>query len=67
MNMRNTTRLKIILAQKGMTQKELAEIAGVEVYQISNICSGKKTNIMLETAKRICFALDVTLDEAFGD
>ena len=62
-----TTRLRVVLAQKGISQKDLAEMSGVEIYQISLLCSGKKTNIMLDTAKRIATALDVSLDEAFGD
>lgn len=61
------TRLRIILAHKGITQRELAEMTGMETYQISQICSGKKTNIMLDNAKKIAYSLGVTLDEAFGD
>ena len=61
------TRLRVLLAKKGITQKQLAEMSGLETYQVSQVCSGKKTNIMLDTAKRIAYSLDVTLDEAFGD
>ncbi|HWY13072.1 MAG TPA: helix-turn-helix transcriptional regulator [Bacteroidia bacterium] len=61
------TKLKKILLEKRMMQKDLAKLANVEVYQISQIASGKKTNIMLDTAKRICNALNKTLDEVFGD
>lgn len=60
-------RLKVVLAQKGMQQKELAEMAGMENYQISQLCTEKKPNITLGTAKRIADALGVTLDEVFGD
>jgi DNA-binding Xre family transcriptional regulator len=60
-------RLKVVLAQKGIQQKELAEIAGMENYQISQLCKEKKPNITLGTAKRIADALGVTLDEVFGD
>lgn len=61
------TRLRLILAQKGIMQKDLAIMANVEKYQISQLCSGLKSNVMLDTAKRIAKALNVTLDEAFGD
>jgi transcriptional regulator with XRE-family HTH domain len=61
------TRLKVILAQKGYTQNDLSVLSGVQRYKISEIVSGKKTNIHLDTAKKIALALDVTLDEAFGD
>lgn len=60
-------RLKVVLAQKGIQQKELAEMAGMENYQISQLCKEKKPNITLGTAKRIADTLGVTLDEIFGD
>ena len=66
-NLNRNTRLKILLAQRGMTQKDLAEIAGIEVYQVSLLCTGKQKNLMLDTAKKIAYALGVTIDEAFGD
>jgi transcriptional regulator with XRE-family HTH domain len=62
-----TTKLKMLLLQRGYTQNDLAALTGIQRYQISQMCSGKKTNIYLDTAKRIALALDVTLDEAFGD
>lgn len=61
------TKLKMILSQRNIKQKELAQGAEVEDYQISQICSGKKTNIMLSTAKRIVRFIGCTLDDAFGD
>ena len=57
----------MLLTQRGYTQNDLASLTGIQRYQISQMCSGKKTNIYLDTAKRIALALDVTLDEAFGD
>jgi transcriptional regulator with XRE-family HTH domain len=62
-----TTRLKVILAKKGYTQADLASLTGIQRYQISQICSGRRTNIYLDTARKIASALEVTLDEAFGD
>jgi len=61
------TKLEFIIMKRGIMQKDLAVMADVEKYQISQICSGQKKNIMLDTAKKICKALNVTLDEAFGD
>ncbi|MSW60247.1 MAG: helix-turn-helix domain-containing protein [Actinobacteria bacterium] len=66
-NYKKATRLRVILAQKGISQKDLAGMTGLEVYQVSNLCTGKKPNPMLDTAKKICYSLGVTLDEAFGD
>lgn len=64
---KKVTRLKVLLAKRGYTQGDLAQLSGVQRYMISQICSGKKTNIYLDTAKKICLALDCTLDDAFGD
>jgi len=62
-----SSRLKVLLAKKGYTQSDLSSLTGIQRYQISQICSGKRKNIYLDTAKKIALALDVTLDEAFGD
>lgn len=57
----------IILRTKKISQKELAQASGLEAYQISNIITGKYKDLLMSTAKKICNALGVTLDEAFGD
>jgi transcriptional regulator with XRE-family HTH domain len=61
------TNLMLILRGKKITQKKLAEMADMEVYQISKIATGMQKDLLMSTAKRICNALNVTLDEAFGD
>jgi DNA-binding Xre family transcriptional regulator len=61
------TRLKKILIEKKMTQKELSRISDVAEYKISQLASGTISNIYLTTAKKICEVLGVTLDDAFGD
>jgi DNA-binding Xre family transcriptional regulator len=61
------TRLKKILIERKMTQKELSQISDVAEYKISQLASGTISNIYLTTAKRICEVLQVTLDDAFGD
>ena len=62
-----TTRLKKVLRDKNMTQKELSEKSDVAQYKISMLCSGKATDILFSTAIRICEVLNCTLDQAFGD
>ena len=47
------TRLKIILYEKRMSQKELAKLSDVEEYKISLLCKGKAKDLCLSTAKRI--------------
>lgn len=61
------TRLKKMLNDKNMTQKQLAEKSDIGEYKISLLCSGKVNNLHLSTAKKICDVLDCTLDDAFGD
>jgi transcriptional regulator with XRE-family HTH domain len=61
------TKLRLYLREHKITQTKLAELADMEIYQISNIASGKQKDILLSTAKRICNALGTTLDEVFGD
>jgi DNA-binding Xre family transcriptional regulator len=62
-----TSRLKKILQTKGMTQKELSKLSLIPEYKISLLCQGKSKNLQLSTAKKICDAIDCSLDEAFGD
>jgi DNA-binding Xre family transcriptional regulator len=61
------TRLKKLLYDKRMTQKDLSKISEVAEYKISQLCAGKGKNVYLSTAKKICVALNCTLDDAFGD
>jgi DNA-binding Xre family transcriptional regulator len=61
------TRLKKVLNDIKMTQKDLAIKSDIGEYKISLLCSGKATNIHLATAKKICDVLNCTLDQAFGD
>lgn len=61
------TNLRVFLREHKITQTELAQMAGLQIYQVSNIVSGKQKDILMSTAKKICNALSLTLDEAFGD
>lgn len=61
------TRLKKVLNDKKITQKELAKISEVAEYKISQLCAGKSKDLFMSTARRICTALECSLDDAFGD
>ena len=61
------TRLKKVLIEKRMTQKELSKLSDVAEYKISQLCMGKSKDLFLSTAKRICEVLNCSLDDAFGD
>ena len=52
---------------KGINQKDLSKMSDVPEYKISQLCSGKVTNMYLITAKKICEVLECSLDDAFGD
>jgi DNA-binding Xre family transcriptional regulator len=61
------TRLKKILNDKHISQKELAKLSDVAEYKISQLCMGKSKDLFLSTAQRICDVLKCSLDDAFGD
>lgn len=61
------TRLRKVLSDKKMSQKELAKLSDVAEYKISQLCMGKSKDLFMSTAKRICEVLNVSLDDAFGD
>jgi DNA-binding Xre family transcriptional regulator len=61
------TRLKMILLEKKMSQKELAKLSDIGEYRISLLCNGIAKDLRISTAKRICEVLQVSLDDAFGD
>jgi DNA-binding Xre family transcriptional regulator len=61
------TRLKKVLNDKKLSQKELAKLSDVAEYKISQLCAGKSKDLFLSTAKKICDVLNCTLDDAFGD
>ena len=50
---------------KGLTQVQLAQVAGVDQTTISDLERGENTNPSWETVKRISDALGVTPEELF--
>ncbi len=61
------TEIRCILRMRKITITKLAEMSGLLPHQVSDICSGKQKDMLLSTAKKICNALDISLDEAFSD
>lgn len=55
-------RLKEVLSEKGITQKELAEKLGITVVGMSKIATGNPT---VSTLEKIAAALDVEVWELF--
>ena len=64
---RRTTLLRNILRERKITQTKLAEMAEMEIGQVSNLCTGLQSDCLLSTAKKICNVLEVKLDDIFGD
>lgn len=61
-------RMRMIAARKirGMTQYELAAVSGVTSQCIQGIEQGRRSPL-LDTAVRICFALNTSIDEMIED
>ena len=50
--------VKVMLAMRDMTQKQLAEITGIRPPTISMICLGTVKQLPIEALNKICKALD---------
>ena len=51
-------KVKVMLAQRGMTQKELAEHTGIRPPTISAICVGSVKHLPVEALDKICAVLE---------
>ena len=52
------TKVKVMLAKREMTQKELAEKTGIRPPTISEICLGTIRRLPVELIDKLCKALD---------
>lgn len=60
------SRIKFLRKQKGLTQKQLAEKAGISFSMISKIESGERNNPSLSILEKIAKVIDLTLDDLLG-
>lgn len=51
-------KVKVMLAKREMTQKELAEKTGIRPPTISAICTGSVKHLPVEALNKICAVLD---------
>ena len=51
-------KVKVMLAMRNMTQKELAEQTGIRPPTVSAICTGKVKQLPVEALDRICKVLE---------
>lgn len=61
-----TSRIRVLRAEKKMTQKQLSELSGVSRATISNIENDTAKNTMYSTLKSIADALNTTVENLFS-
>lgn len=64
--MEKKTKLKIVLFERGIKHRWLAEQAGIKEQTISDIVNGKRRPT-LDNALKIAKALGVSVEELFGE
>ncbi|MEQ7053046.1 helix-turn-helix transcriptional regulator [Paenibacillaceae sp. P-4] len=56
-------KLKDILAERNLSQRELARLTGLRPNTISHLCSNEVDRVHLSTFEVICKTLDIQLHE----
>jgi putative transcriptional regulator len=56
-------RLKEILEEKAISQRELARIMGIRHPTINHLCSDSVDRVYIRTLEQICEALNITIDQ----
>lgn len=56
-------RLKEILEDRGMSQRELARLTGLRPNTISHLCSNTATSVYFDTLEIICKTLNIEIQE----
>lgn len=51
-------RVKVMLAERGMTQKQLADITGVRPPTVSALCLGTAKHIPVDVLDKFCTVLE---------
>ena len=51
-------KVKVMLAMRDMTLKELAELTGIRPPTISAICTGSVKHLPVDALEKICFVLN---------
>lgn len=58
-------KLKVLLAEHDMNQRELAEKTGIRASSISEMCNNKAKHIPIETIDKICEIFDCNVSDIF--
>jgi putative transcriptional regulator len=56
-------KLKDILTEKGISQRELARMMGIRHPTINHLCSDDVDRVYLETLERICEVLHIDISQ----
>lgn len=56
-------KLRQLLEQKGISQRELARMTGLRASTINHLCSDNVDRVYLETLELVCKSLKVSIDE----
>ncbi|GMA66025.1 helix-turn-helix domain-containing protein [Alicyclobacillus fastidiosus] len=62
MALKTRLNLEALLAEKGMSQRELARITGIRQPSINDMCNGKYERMPLQNIALICDALNVPVE-----
>lgn len=58
-------RLKVLLAEHDMTQKELATKTGIRITTVSDMCNNKSKHIPLDTLDILCNFFNCEISDIF--
>jgi putative transcriptional regulator len=56
-------KLKEILKERGISQRELARLTGLRPNTISHLCSDQVDRVYLSTLEKVCKVLDIDIQE----
>jgi DNA-binding Xre family transcriptional regulator len=59
-------RMAIILAERGMSVRDLADVANYHYTTIHRFCSGKQDNVNLIVVAKVCEVLGIQPGDIFG-
>jgi len=59
----HNTNLRRILRELKLKQAEFAELAELQPYLISQLCTGKRPHMRISTAKKVCNALNTYVQQ----
>ncbi|MFB0842918.1 helix-turn-helix domain-containing protein [Paenibacillus oleatilyticus] len=56
-------RLREILAERGISQRQFALSMNMRIATINHLCSNSVDRVYIRTLEQICEALDITVDQ----